>query len=218
MKSLIFQLEESPGHVFYHHIQFVKKFLYMKNNKLTFRRGSICSNLSQVSQSLLLYTKEDIKHLKHTLWHEHLSLCADKKSKAVFKSCDTYSPLKTFCFSLSASKYLFPRTSRRETDTKIMTLLHGHDKNFRSFQHKLGLIESPLCTLCTQKEDNNIHQVLECPRFSCKFRDELLQVTDKALNLVQGILTCANKEQIQCFRNMAQIVIKLNVKPRCPPT
>ena len=109
--------------------------------------------------------------------------------------------------SLMVHKTLFPRFAKRSTDTKVMSLFHGHDLTFRSFTHTLKLTSTSYCEICPSKTDNNKHQLLECPRFNCDYRD-LFSNLDVPDSLAHGILTQMDLAMLRGLRIMAQIIVQ----------
>ena len=209
MKGLIFQLEESRDHTFYHHIQLVKAYLTNVKSTIKFRNGRTNLSLAEVESNMFIYKTEDMKAWKEKLWEDYLVTRGDKKSRSLLCSMDNinndgYSKLTT---NTLATKMMFPRNAKRSTDTKVMALLHGHDLNFKSFKYKTGLLSSPFCHVCPGKIDNNIHQLMECSKYQCEYRRKLKELIDASANLPQAMLIHANLEHVNSFRNMAQLVI-----------
>ena len=190
-------------------MQLAKTYLESKDNTITFGRRRAYSSITEVNPILFRYSVDDIQDLKDNLWKEYLS---DKTSSTSQNNFDVNSMLSSYNPNprdkSHVSKHLFPRSSQRSTDTKTMAVLHGHDLSFASFKHTVGLAHSSMCEIC-EKCDNNIHQVLECPKFNCEFRSKLKEVVSNSFSLVHGLLISANREQIKCFPNLAQIIIKL---------
>ena len=212
MKALLYQLEESKQHPFHYHLQLAKTYLESRYSNVSFGSRRAYSSIAEVNPMLLRYSVYDIQDLKDNLWKEYLSDKTSSTSKNNFDVNSISSMLSRYSpdpwDKSHVSKHLFPRSSRRSTDTKTMGVLHGHDLSFASFKHTVGLAHSAMCTTC-DKCDNNIHQVLECPKFNCEFRNKLKELVSNSFSMVHGILISANREQIKCFRNLAQIIIKL---------
>ena len=105
-------------------------------------------------------------------------------------------------------KKLFLRTSSRMIDTKVMTMIHGHSRQFNSFKHALGTVDNPYCDTCRRTTDNHLHQLLQCPKYnSTIYREPLQTLAEKPKNFMWSLILEADLEQISCFRNMAQIVL-----------
>ena len=204
LRGLIYQLEESRSHPFYQHIIMVKTYLSYKHGCILDRRNNLTSSLVSVDQSLLIYKKSDIDTWKIRLWNDFLV------SKSNGKQGDTSAPDNTLLLeSIIHHKFLFPRTSKRSTDTKVMSLLHGHDLCFKSFQYTLKLVSCPLCDVCHTEKDDNKHQLLKCPRFNCKYRDELSNSFLSSPTLAHGILgSQPHLDILERFRCMAQIIVR----------
>lgn len=207
MRAIILQLEESKCHDFYHQVLLVKEYLTLKDPTIVFRQGRTVYNLSQINPQHLIYTDKNIREFKISLWQDYLTSKADIKSRSIFGASDLDNTEKCFQFdNLSFTKSLFPRSSRRCTDTKVMALLHGHDLCFRNFRYKSGNGLSPFCETCSGKLDTNIHQLLDCPKYACSYRKSLLKLSPEQSEFTLMFFRDSRPEDIQNFRNMAQII------------
>ena len=213
MKGLIYQIEGSRSHPFYNHILLTKNYLSMKSEFIVNQRQYYqhCS-LLMLYQSQVFYNKSDIMKLKLRYWNDYFSSEADLKSRKLMNAemlddnqCYIYSNDNTLVESTLLHKTLFPRYSKRSTDTKVMSLLHGHDLSFRSFKYAIGKISNPNCEICVEEKDDNIHQLLLCPRFNCHYRN-LLKGLSTAPSIAQGILSQHNLTHLEGLRKMAQII------------
>ena len=208
MKGLIYQIEGSRGHPFYPHIIMARDYISTKCDiQQGSRRQYSSSSIIDLDSSKLIYKNSDIEVYKQKLWNDFLTSDADPKSLIIMNPESNKDNDSTPIQSLMHHKVLFPRSSKRSTDTKVLSLLHGHDLAFRSFKHSTGLVSNPSCYICPGEKDNNKHQLLECPRFSCEYRKALLFLSESTY-LAQGVLSQTNSTILQAFRNMAQIVIK----------
>ena len=109
------------------------------------------------------------------------------------------------CSIAEKSKQLFPRCSKRRTDTKVMSLLHGHDVCFRSFDSRVTGNCDPQCPNCPASDDN-LHRLFVCPLFNSAFRDTLqLHSTNKHPSW--SILSDQSKESSKAFRCLSQLAI-----------
>ena len=173
------------------------------------RSGFDLANLDAGSSH---YCKSEMEQYKHALWKEHLLSCAD--AKLWYLIC--LSDMSDVDFSIENHKLLFPRASKRSTDTQIMDLIHGHSLSFGSFKHSIGRRSHPYCETCRgELEDNNYHQLMICPRFNSVFRNDLSNLCtspDAEIGIFLSIVFNASKEQVNSFRNMAQIIINLQQK------
>lgn len=196
------QLESSRAHPFYHHIVLVKKYLQRKECGTIKQRTSRLTSLSQYQDHQTFYCKSDIQDFKTYLWREHLTLDADKKLR------DTINHTRFTSVTVDPQnhKILFPRTSKRITDTKIMDLIHGHSLNFASFSYSVGASIHPNCDMCNVKDDN-LHQLLLCPKYNCSYRDSLIALARDSPSVPLSIILEAEKKQVICFRNIAQIIL-----------
>ena len=175
MVGLMLQIEESRAHPYYQHINMVKDYLSLKLNtqyNLGMRRHN-SKSLCYVDKSHFMYQKSDIDMLKLELWNQYLISEADSKTQKIMIPENNGSSSTHLVQSINQHKILFPRDSRRSTDTKVMSLLHGHDLTFRSFKHSMNLSDSPYCLTCQGERDDNKHQLLDCPRFNSHYRISL---------------------------------------------
>ena len=202
MKSLIYQLEDNPRHPFYHHIVLARKYLNLNDSRFTFKRRSQYRYLMDVEPSKIRYSRDNINNFRALLWTERLEL-DHKKVK------DTEIGLDELKHCFKVCKYVFPRNSKRSTDTQVISLFHGHDLQFRAFRYSTGYSNRSNCHICPSKKDDNKHQTLECPRFNCAFRKKLLEIDSNYGILSETILFQANNIQLQSFRNIAQIIVNL---------
>ena len=106
-------------------------------------------------------------------------------------------------------KILFPRTSKRATDTQVMDLIHGHSLTFGSFKCTIGRRAHLNCDMCGV-EDHNFHQLIECPKFNCSYRNHLVNLCRSPciISIFLSIILEADRYQVKCFRNMAQIIVR----------
>ena len=205
MRSMMLQIECSRNHPFYHHISLVRKYLLYKDSNLRpvhSREHQI--QLSRVSDSLTYYLKSEIEGYKMKLWKESLVSGRDEKLLYLLNLTDFSSTE----FQPRNHKILFPRTSRRSTDTKVMDLIHGHSLTFGSFKCTIGRRDHHNCTMCGS-EDHNFHQLMECPKFNCSYREHMVNLCRSPciISIFLSIILEADRYQVECFRNMAQIIV-----------
>ena len=112
--------------------------------------------------------------------------------------------------SLEISKLLFPRNSKRKTDTQVLSLLHGHDLLFRKFKSSINSNCNPYCVVCPNEYDDNYHRLLQCPRYNSEYRDTLVSaLTDDISNdPISAILKQGDPDIISSFRKIAQITME----------
>ena len=184
-----------------------KNYLTIKHGCFKERRNGNTNTLDTVDETLLVYSKSDMNSWKVKLWNDHLALEADRKSKEIMIGKGSTIDASAL-MDITHHKYLFPRSSKRTTDTKVMSLIHGHDLSIKSFRYSLKLTSSPLCDVCPSVKDNNHHKIFKCPKFNCKYRKSLLRFSESE-SVVHGILTSQpTQSTLTDFRSMAQIVIK----------
>ena len=207
---MIYQIEECRSHPFYHHILMTKDYLSSKFEnlqKILHTRYYNSSTLIQIEPSNFLYSKHDMDRQKLKLWNLNLASEADKKSQNILNPCYSSDAQAPQLLGLEQHKALFPRYSRRSTDTKVMSLIHGHDLTFKSFKHSAKLSTSPLCQTCESKKDTNFHQLLQCPRFNCSYRKSLLDFHGPTC-VASLVFTSYDMNQLSCLRKMSQIILK----------
>jgi hypothetical protein len=208
MKSMLLQIESVRSHPFYHHIVLVQRYITQKDPLLTFGRQSGrlggYKSLANVDEHLIHYTKDDIEDFKGKLWNESLTY-DETYSMYVHETELPNLNMETFS---SNSKKLFPRTSTRITDTKIMSLTHGHSCQFKSYRYSLGTEDDQFCDICTTSPDTNVHQLLHCPKYNAaSLREPLNNLSDEPKNFMWALLLNADPEQIRCYRSLAQIAL-----------
>ena len=208
MKGIICQIEGSRDHPFYKHINMTKDYVLTKFNHLNGSRiNHSNSSIINLDESYFIYTNADIDAFKLKLWNDFLAVDADSKSLLIMNPESNTDQNSYPTQSFLQHKILFPRSSKRSTDTKIMSLLHGHDLAFGSFRQSTGLTSDPSCYICPGEKDSNKHQLINCPRFNCRYRDSLQGISDSD-HLAQGVLSQLDTSMLQGFRKMAQIILR----------
>ena len=117
MQGLILQLEEAKAHRYQHHIDEIRKFLTWTRGSNELNRSKI-DLLTSVHNGVVSYSKDEITRFMDFTWNKHLLLNPRINPGEILNNID------------ERSKKLFPRYSSRSTDTKVMSLLHGHDITF----------------------------------------------------------------------------------------
>ena len=201
MRSMILQLEDSRGHPFHHHTVMVKQFLKLTSTELNFTRNSEVNSLEKVEKCALRYTEADIEKYKTQLW---LDLLKSQSNTELDTNSLHLNSIEGRDLEIKNHKYLFPRSSKRVTDTKVMTLIHGHSLMFNKFQYSLGETYSPNCSTCLVIDDN-YHRLLECPKYECIYRKSLKLIGNLHCTILELILQ-GNKIEIKHFRYIAQII------------
>ena len=108
MRGIIFQLEESRGHIFYYHIELVRDNLCNKDSSVILRTGRTNLSLSLIEPNLLQYKEKYIQVLKEKLWTEFLIAQGDKKSKSLMCVMNDHNEdVLTFRQNTFASKMFF---------------------------------------------------------------------------------------------------------------
>ena len=196
MKGLIYQLEESKAHRYQHQIKLLKSYLSWKDQQSTINNRRV--SLPNVSHTNFSYTKSEIQQFRTHCWHNLLDL--DKPQTSTLKDIK----------SLEISKILFPRHSRRKTDTQVLSLIHGHDIIFRKFKFNIKKNCSPYCEICYNNYDDNYHRLLVCPKYNSMYRDNIHTVLNdnETEDPILTILSNGKPEVLSDFRTMAQIALE----------
>ena len=163
------------------------------NNPNMLHRSKL--NLLECFQdSYLQYTKGEMTTFLDILWNDHLqrSLQHDIQLLEINEK----------------SKRLFPRHSSRSTDTKVMSLLHGHDLCFRAFNSRVTGNCTPHCSNCPTR-DTHIHRIFTCPHYNSSFRDVLQQHSHHD-SPCWAILQDCSEDTVVAFRSLAQLSITDN--------
>ena len=183
----------------------MRKYLLHKDPSLKSDQLRECLQLSQVSNSLTYYLKSEIDDYKMKLWRESLVTGRDEKLLYLLNLTD-FSLME---FRPKNHKLLFPRTSKRSTDTQVMDLIHGHSLTFGSFKCTIGRRAQLNCDMCGV-EDHNFHQLIECPKFNCSYREHLVNLCRSpcTISIFLSIILEADRYQVTCFLNMAQIIVR----------
>ena len=195
MQGLILQLEESRTHRYHQHIDMILQYLAWKggSSNLTRSRIKLISSIDDLAH----YSKEDMSQYEDHLWKLHLNqhncMCTEEQQIAI--SLD------------EISRTLLPRDSSRKTDTKVISLLHGHDLCFTAFKARILDSGQPNCSTCPTLKDDNAHRIFSCPLFRCSYRDSLLHLNDHERSAGWSILACDDKALLNEFRNLAQIAV-----------
>ena len=147
--------------------------------------------------------------LRVKLWNKYFSTDADTKSINIMNPDPIYIRDNDIVYehSLMVHKILFPRSSKRCTDTKIMSLLHGHDLTFNSFKHSLKLTTSSCCEICPGEKDDNKHKLIMCPKFNCEYRN-LFSCIMPSSSLLREVMIQMDPSMLRGLRVMAQIILK----------
>ena len=104
------------------------------------------------------------------------------------------------------TKLLLPRYSSRITDTKVLSLLHGHDVIFPKFKRTIeGNHINPFCDTCTTLPDDHSHRLFICPKYNSGYRDELTLLLDDGGDKFASLISMLNPQALKNFRIMAQI-------------
>ena len=128
MKGIIYQIEGSRDYPFYKHIYMTKEYVLTKFNHFDGSRNSHSnSSIINFDTSYFIYTNAAIDAFKLKLWNDFLAVDADPKSLRIMNPESNTHENSYPSQSFQQHKILFPRSSKRSTDTKIMSLLHGHD-------------------------------------------------------------------------------------------
>ena len=200
MKAIIYQIEESKDHRYQQHIRALHKYLLWKSNRED--NSTLTSNKSRrrnlplplIHQDILGYTKAEIQDFRiHTWKEEHLEdldIPPDEGNIA------------------EMSKLLFPRHSNRKTDTQILSLLHGHDLNFRKFRSTTSSRCTPYCNGCPNEYDDNHHRLFFCPRYNSGYRNTIIKTTQTHGDITCNLLRHLDRDVIESFRNIAQIIME----------
>ena len=158
-----------------------------------------------INKEVFRYSPSNISTLRTHLWNKYMALDADVKSRAIMSNCINSESGICQLLTLEQHKTLFLRNSKRATDSKVMSLIHGHDLIFNKFRHSLHISSNPFCSVCLSDIDDNFHKLLYCPKFSCHYRDSLYSLSS-AHCLAHGILVHGTSTQMQNIRFMAQII------------
>ena len=196
MTGLIHQIEESRAHRFYHHIMFVHDYLKWKNVSLYSGRQKL--NLLNIEGQLLVYSKEDIEDFTS---HEWSQLSLNQHNDHPTWASDSAS--RNFL-----TRHLLPRSSSRLTDTKVLSLLHGHDVVFHKFERTVtvqGPRVTPFCDFCKTIEDDHMHRLQGCPRYNSAYRDSLMPLLEDHYDILSSMFRAGYGHYISSFRIMAQI-------------
>ena len=140
-------------------------------------------------------SKQEISSYEDHLWKSHLNNGSSLDEKQI-----------TIDIS-KISNCLLPRHSRRATDTKVISLLHGHDLVFAAFKARVTNTCNPYCPNCSTLMDDNAHRIFVCPLYSCSYRETLLHLSTPEVSAGWSILSCKDEEVLTAFRNLAQITI-----------
>ena len=194
MQGLIIQLEEARAHRYYPHIDLTRRFVSWKINNPNMLHRSKLNLLECFQDSYLQYTKGEMTTFLDILWNDHLqrSLQHDIQLLEINEK----------------SKRLFPRHSSRSTDTKVMSLLHGHDLCFRAFNSRVTGNCTPHCSNCPTR-DTHIHRIFTCPLYNSSFRDVLQQHSHHD-SPCWAILQDCSEDTVVAFRSLAQLSITDN--------
>ena len=195
MQGIILQLEEAKAHRYHQHIDLIRQFLSWKSggNRLTRSRINL---MESVQEDTVSYSKDEISRFLDYAWSQHLRLSLKSPSA---------SQVMMLLNTDEKSKRFFPRYSSRITDTKVMSLLHGHDLCFKAFNSSVTGNCDPQCHNCPAL-DNNFHRIFTCPLFNCSYQ-ETLQQHSSSIHPSWSILGDSSTECAIAFRCLAQLTI-----------
>ena len=193
MQGLILQLEDSRTHRFYHHIDMTRHFLSWKatSNKISRNRINL---LTCIGDGVVNYSKEEMTGFLEHCWGLHNYFDGTISEEA-------FEFNKISCIS----KLLLPRHSHRITDTKVISLLHGHDNCFKAFESRVTGNDDPFCSSCSTP-DNRHHRTFECPLYNCAYRDAL-QHHSNSSQPMWSMIAEGNAKVLSAFRCLAQLAM-----------
>ena len=202
--ALFCQLEATRDHPFNKHVIAAAKYVQWNRSPCsTLINKASTPPFSTVDKVNLCYSKESIRNFTNYKWTENI--------KKNIPQSDLHDNIEegTISMERNACNILFPRHSKRLLDSKLLSLLHGSNTHFRKFKCTIARgnnhIISPYCKVCRNVEDDAYHQLYECPRFNCEYRDILPYSNHRKLYGIQ-ILMSPGTEHLVALRNMAQII------------
>ena len=157
MQGLVLQLEQARYHRFHHEIDMTLKFLSWRTGHGILTRSRI-DLLSAVNDGTASYCKKGIILYEDHAWKLHLQQSPGYPSGHVIPLMIT-----------DMSQKLLPRWSHRTTDTKVLSLLHGHDLCFNAFKARITGSDNNQCIVCNEA-DSNTHRIFSCPLGNCSYR------------------------------------------------
>jgi hypothetical protein len=174
-KSIFYQLEETKRHPFHNHIKELQDYITWKRSCTASAKDTRNKNcqIADISEAELYYTRQTIRDYTNHLWTLHVKYSLDPESQIVEEIEDGNLHIQG-----NTAKHLFPRTSNRWFDSKVISLLHGNSIDFRKFKCTITKKGNPYCTLCGTYDDA-YHQLYECTKFSCEYRDLIPAFKDR---------------------------------------
>ena len=151
----------------------------------------------------MFYTKESIKDYTNFLWTSHVKEKVSLESEVAEEIENGILRIQKL-----TSKHLFPRNSSRLVDTKMLSLIHGSNTDFKKFKRSIKKKGSPLCATCNSPDDA-YHRLYECPKFDCEQREHLPVCRYRESHGLKLVLTPGSQHLIS-LRTMAKNIFKLN--------
>ena len=202
MLGLIHQIEESKSHRFFHHIKYIHEYLKWKGVPMI--KGRVRLNLIDINRQQLMYCKSEINNFTVHTWNQLLGLITPGPDQT--DDSENASTSRDSVSRITFTKLLLPSHSSRMTDTKVLSLLHGHDIVFRKFKNSIeGNHINPFCDTCATHPDDHSHRLFTCPKYNCAYRDKLMLHLDDGGDMLTSLISKPNAEALQNFRIMAQI-------------
>ena len=218
MRALILQLEETPQHPYYAHINSVRRFLafqdsaqYSKCKNMVYR-----TQLFDRSEKLLVYSKEQMLAFTCYQWDKMLAANIDELGRIVSDQGNNASDCIKSCNVIKHN--LFVRNSNRTDDTNLIDFIHGQGMRFHSFRSKFVELDSTLCIDCSLDNDTAVHKLFVCKKFEhSPQRMQLLSLTDdfEESSYMLTILFSSDPFLLKAFRDMAKTICQESIGDDC---
>ena len=204
MKSLIYQLEESPLHPYHSHIRYTKEYITWKSNEQRNVRSRSIS-LIENSYNTFIYRKNDMEQYMYSVWTKQLHNSLDDNFLA---------NNDTILLEVSPHKMLFTASSTRQIDTNIMDFIHGHSLRFKNFAKTVKRTTTHVCILCHKHKDSPIHQLFYCEYLNGVERIEILdQFNEESAHYQFKLISTQDMDVVAAFKNMAALILQNS--PKC---
>ena len=163
MRAMVLQLEETPQHPFYAHVNLVRRFLAFqdsavekKSKKMVYR-----TPLFDREEKSLIYSKEHMLTYTCDQWDTKLVNNIDELGRITI-DCNLKDMIKTINV---LENPFFLRYSSRTEDTNVIDFIHGQGMRFLSFRCKFEELLSSSCIDCGSVDDTPFHKLFICQKF-----------------------------------------------------
>ena len=175
VKSLIMQLEETPGHPFYQHVMWMKNYILWRRDDCKLTRSVALTDLLPRD---LQYTKSLVVSYQSKKWdtmilNNYMKFFIEDDENGIIEDAHM-KMIKTESLSLVP---IFLREDSRVDNTNMLDFFHGRCLRFKDFKSSVmkdKSINNMLCLDCGKETDSPKHKLFFCDAFEGEHRNNLI--------------------------------------------